>query len=55
MICILVDEGQYWSDEVNQPKAFEHMEATTLNQTEYQENELIERTILVKSVSLFEL
>ena len=40
--------GQYWSS-LHYPKVFGDMEVSTLDQTEHFENELIERTLLIKS------
>ena len=49
----LDDTGQYWSEDLNQPKVFEHMEVTTLSFEEHLTDELTERKVLIKSNSLY--
>ena len=45
--------GQYWSDDLHQPKVFEHMEVTTLSFEEHLTDELTVRKLLIKSNSLY--
>ena len=52
LTLILEAVGQYWSS-LHYPKVFGDMEVSTLDQTEHFENELIERTLLIKSKPYF--
>ena len=52
IVNILVDVGQYWSDDLHQAKVFDHMEVTTKEETEDDELALIKRTIIVKSMTV---